>query len=66
MELEGVEGGVRLRVSDDGVGLPPERAADAGGIRGLRERALSIDARLMVGPGVSGGTEIELWVPGGS
>jgi two-component system sensor histidine kinase UhpB len=63
VSLQGVDGGVRLRVSDDGVGLSPE-AQEAGGIRGLRERALSVDAKLTVGAGEAGGTKIELWVPG--
>ena len=37
----------------------------AGGIRSLRERALTVDARLHVQRAVSGGTEVLLWVPAG-
>jgi two-component system sensor histidine kinase UhpB len=64
VELEAIDGGVRLRVCDRGVGLPVDlRALDAGGIRGMRERALTIDAKLRVESSPTGGTEVQLWVP---
>jgi two-component system, NarL family, sensor histidine kinase UhpB len=64
VSLERDQGGVQLRIKDDGVGLPPQaHEFEAGGIRSLRERALTIGARLQVGPAESGGTKIVLWVP---
>lgn len=52
---------VVLRVSDDGRGLS-ERSRE-GGLGGMRERAMLIDARLAIGPGEGRGTEIVLSVP---
>ncbi|MGW7352909.1 sensor histidine kinase [Streptomyces sp. NPDC054784] len=52
---------VDLRVRDDGRGL--RGAPEGAGIRGMRERALLIGARLSVGPGPGGGTEVRLSVP---
>jgi signal transduction histidine kinase len=51
---------VRLRVSDDGRGLPPARTLDGSGIRGMRERARAIDARFALEPGRHGGTQVVL------
>lgn len=57
--------GVELVVSDDGVGVTPAAAQDsAGGIRGMRERALLIGARLEIAPAPAGGTTVRLHVPG--
>lgn len=53
--------GARLVVRDDGKGLGA--AAEGAGIRGMRERALLIGARLTLGPGPEGGTEVRLEVP---
>jgi two-component system sensor histidine kinase UhpB len=55
---------VELIVRDEGVGIP-EGAAEhsSGGIRGMRERALLIGARLEVVPGGQRGTEVRLHVP---
>ena len=56
--------GVRLVVSDNGVGLRGDvHEVEAGGIRGLRERALTVGAKLHVGAGESQGTQISLSVP---
>jgi two-component system sensor histidine kinase UhpB len=52
---------VALRVTDNGRGRPG--AAEGAGIRGMRERALLVDARLSITPGVDGGTEVRLLVP---
>src|ERR687896_1424355 len=48
------DGGVRLLVTDDGRGLP-DRIGHAGGIRGMRERALLVGGRLLVADGPKGG-----------
>lgn len=54
--------GVRLRVSDDGRGLPPA-IGPASGIRGMRERALLVGGRLVVADAAEGGVEVRLDVP---
>jgi two-component system sensor histidine kinase UhpB len=56
------DGRVLLSVRDDGRGLPEVRRE--GGLAGMRERALLIDADLEVRPAAGGGTEIVLSVPG--
>jgi two-component system, NarL family, sensor histidine kinase UhpB len=60
--LERGVGSVVLRVSDDGRGFdgPPE---EHGGLRSMRERALLIDAALVVKPSQRGGVEVRLEVP---
>jgi two-component system sensor histidine kinase UhpB len=50
-----------LCVRDYGRGM--QGAAAGGGIRGMRERALLIDADLSIGPWTGGGTEVRLAVP---
>lgn len=53
---------VVLSVSDNGRGLPPQAAEQ--GLRGMRERAMLIDAELIVGSDSAGaGTEVILRVP---
>ena len=66
VELAVADHGVRLRIRDDGRGLGT--AGEGAGIRGMRERALLVGGDLDVGPGPSGGTQVQLWVPirGGS
>lgn len=49
-----------LRISDDGRGGPIE---DGAGVRGMRERALLIGARLAFAENPEGGTEVLLAVP---
>lgn len=58
----GGDGGVVLEVEDDGRGIG-DAAGGAGGIRGMRERALLVHGRLDVGPGPRGGTLVRLQVP---
>jgi signal transduction histidine kinase/ligand-binding sensor domain-containing protein len=59
---------IRLRVRDDGKGIPSEvlERGRAGhyGLAGMRERARSIGAKLKIGSGQGIGTEIEVTVPG--
>jgi two-component system sensor histidine kinase UhpB len=52
---------VELRVVDNGRGLP--RNVIESGLRGMRERAMVIDATLHVGSPASGGTELVLRIP---
>jgi two-component system sensor histidine kinase UhpB len=58
---------LRLRVRDDGVGFPyDERSGNgtaAGGIRGMRERALMVEAGLEVRERAEGGVEVALDLP---
>lgn len=53
---------VELTVRDDGIGIGSQPAADGnGGIRGMRERALSVGGHLTVRPRTDGrGTEVRL------
>ena len=53
--------GVVLRITDDGRGL--NGASEGAGIRGMRERAILIGARLTLNPTPAGGTEVRLVVP---
>jgi two-component system sensor histidine kinase UhpB len=52
---------VVLTVRDDGRGI--EHLHEGAGIRGMRERALLVGARLEVEPAPAGGTEVSLQVP---
>jgi len=61
------EQGIRLRVRDDGKGIPPE-ILDQGraghyGLTGMRERARSIGAKLTISSGEGIGTEVNVTVP---
>ncbi|GAA2525002.1 histidine kinase [Pilimelia columellifera] len=60
--LQPVGGGVQLRIRDNGRGTGD--APEGAGIRGMRERALLVGARLSVGPADGGGTLVQLDVPG--
>jgi len=59
--LETLDGVVRLSVVDDGVGLGGSAAG--GGMRGMRERALLIGAKLEVKSGKTAGVAVRLDVP---
>ncbi len=60
--------GLRLRIRDDGRGIPPDilEAGRSGhyGLNGIRERAGQIGASLDIWSGGGSGTEIDLSVPG--
>lgn len=61
LSLTGERDGVVLRISDDGRGL--DGAAEGAGIRGMRERAILVDAHLTLGSAPAGGTQVRLVVP---
>jgi len=63
VELVPHRGGVRLTIADDGAGTA-RLMQEGSGIRGMRERALMVGARLTVRQRVPGGIEISLEVPG--
>lgn len=64
LDVRPFEGGVRLTVVDDGVGIGADRDGAAGsGVRGMRERALLLGAELQVRPRAPRGTEVLLDVP---
>jgi two-component system sensor histidine kinase UhpB len=55
---------IELLVHDDGVGVDQHTVEESsGGIRGMRERALLIGARLEVVAAEAGGTDVRLHVP---
>jgi len=61
LSLTPVDGGVLLRVDDDGKGI--EGRPEGTGIQGMRERALLVGGELTIGPGPRGGTRVSLFVP---
>ena len=64
--VESVDGGTRLRVEDDGRGLPADAWAMRRGHVGLsamRERAGSLGGTFWIGPRADRGTLVEAWVP---
>lgn len=61
VELRGYDGQVELKVADDGGGL--RRAPAGNGIKGMKERALSLGGQLEVVDRPSGGTEVRLMIP---
>jgi two-component system sensor histidine kinase UhpB len=61
VELRAADGCVVLEVADNGRGLPAD--AEERGLRGMRERAMVIDARLDVSARPEGGTHVVLRVP---
>jgi two-component system sensor histidine kinase UhpB len=63
LRLERREPHAVLTVRDDGRGLAPGDLASSEGIRGMRERAMLIDAQLAIGPGNGRGTEVMLTIP---
>ena len=64
LSLEDGAGSVVLRLTDDGIGFTEEATRqDAGGLRGMRERAVLVGGVLAIKAGPQGGSEIRLEVP---
>jgi two-component system, NarL family, sensor histidine kinase UhpB len=61
VSLTPVAGDVLLRVADDGVGM--NGSFPGGGIRGMRERAVTVGATLETRSGAGGGTEVAMRIP---
>jgi two-component system, NarL family, sensor histidine kinase UhpB len=62
LSLTRVDGGIELRVRDDGRGFDSSSAGPINGIRGMRERAVLIGARLALDSRPGDGTEVRLRV----
>ena len=63
--LEESDAGIRLRVTDNGGGLPDPLPAQGGmGLRTMRDRAGSIGGQLSIHPGFMGGAEVVCHAPG--
>jgi signal transduction histidine kinase len=62
LALERTSGQVRLRVSDDGNGMPRGKLRGRGGygLQMMRARATALGGRLVTRPGAHGGVEVEL------
>ena len=64
VELEPVDGGVRLSVSDDGVGFAvPARSSEGLGIVGMQERVRLVGGRFSLTSRVGEGSRVTVWVP---
>jgi signal transduction histidine kinase len=63
--LEETDAGIRLRVSDNGVGVPdPLPDHDGMGLRTMADRASSIGGHFTIHPGMMGGAEVVCFAPG--
>jgi two-component system sensor histidine kinase UhpB len=63
LRLDRDDGNAILSVRDDGRGLRSADLASSNGIRGMRERAMLIGARLAIQPHAQRGTEVKLTIP---
>jgi len=63
MQLEVTEEACRLVVSDDGVGIDPERARSSHGLSGMRHRIVSLDGTFDLQSVPGEGTRLEIMVP---
>lgn len=61
LDLVRIDGGVELRVDDNGIG--PVRIEPRSGIQGMKERAMLVGARLEIDRGSAGGVRVSLHVP---
>jgi two-component system sensor histidine kinase UhpB len=63
LRLDRDDGNAVLCVRDDGRGVQSDDLMSSSGIRGMRERAMLIGARLAIEPGAEQGTEVRLIIP---
>jgi two-component system, NarL family, sensor histidine kinase UhpB len=63
VELQGSDGTIELRISDDGRGIPDRLEGETIGIEGMRERALLAGGWLAIESGAGAGTTVRLRVP---
>ena len=67
VEVAALDGGIRLRVDDDGRGFPEGLEADGGrlqsGLAGMGERATSLGGGLALGVSEAGGARVDIWIP---
>src|SRR4051812_25229368 len=63
LELREPAAGVELVVRDDGVGMPEDALDSSQGIRGMRERAMLVGARLTIDSRPGEGTMVKLVIP---
>jgi two-component system sensor histidine kinase UhpB len=63
LRLERTDQGTVLTVRDDGRGLASTELSSSNGIRGMRERAMLIGAKLAIDGSSGRGTEIQLSIP---
>lgn len=54
------EAGVRLMVTDDGVGFKPENKSDGNGLQNMKKRSQNLKAKLKIESQLNKGTRIEL------
>jgi PAS domain S-box-containing protein len=68
IEVETTDEGTRLRVEDDGVGIPISSGATGGrlGLAAMRDRAELVGGTFRAEPRPVGGTIVEVVVPGGA
>ncbi|QIK67229.1 PAS domain S-box protein [Nocardioides sp. HDW12B] len=67
VSVRGRDGGIEVRVLDDGIGIPLDRASAAAGHLGLstmQDRAQIAGGTWSAGRRAEGGTEVLLWLPG--
>lgn len=62
VQMETVDGSLRLQISDNGIGLSPQPGTGLG-LSGMRERAKRIGGSLSINRRPSGGTEIRMEAP---
>jgi two-component system sensor histidine kinase UhpB len=63
LALSREDGSIRLEIADDGRGMIYVPDVEGGGIRGMRERALAVEAELTISTRPGAGTSVVLMVP---